>query len=40
MKLEPGDYFKFFEICFNKENIIIGFLAMSKNEKVIKAGTN
>ena len=40
MKLEPGDYFRFFEVSFNKDNIVTGFMAVSKNEKIIKAGTN
>lgn len=38
VKLEPGDFFKYFECAINKTNIITGFIAVSFNGKSIQAG--
>jgi hypothetical protein len=38
VKLEPGDFFKYFECAISKTNIITGFIAVSMNGKSIQAG--
>lgn len=38
IKLDPGDYFKTFECSINKEDIIVGLLAVSAQGKLHKAG--